>query len=302
LGLKDHSETGKRLDASDRDGKINLQNWPIYGMYMPDGIAAYQADGQTYYITANEGDARNEDERIGSISLDLNAFPDAATLQQDENLGRLKVSAIDGRTNGAYDQLQVYGTRSFSIWDASGTLVYDSGDAFGLITANNTPQLFNADDGDPAEFDKRSDDKGMEPEGVTCGVIGSRTYTFVGLERAGGGVMVYNVSDPLNPAFDQYIFTAGDVAPEGLAFIDAGDSPDNLRYLVVANEESANLSVYAITVPGDLNGDGVVDRQDVRIVMSFRGRPISDCPSCDINDDGRIGAQDARAVVLLFTD
>jgi hypothetical protein len=270
-------------------------------MYMPDGIASYQADGQTFYITANEGDARDEDERIGNLSLDPDAFPDAATLQLEENLGRLNASTIDGINNdGFHEQLQVYGTRSFSVWDANGNLVYDSGEDFGLITANITPQLFNANDGDPAEFDNRSDDKGMEPEGVTNAVIGDRTYTFVGLERAGGGVMVYNVSDPLAPAFDQYIFTEGDIAPEGLAFIDAADSPDNIRYLLVANEESANLSVYAITVPGDQNGDGLVDRQDVRIVMSFRGQPVSSCPTCDMNGDGQIGAQDARALALMF--
>jgi alkaline phosphatase len=304
LGLKDHLTAGNRLDASDSDGQINLQNWPVFGMPMPDGIASYQADGQTYYITANEGDARDEDERIGELNLDGTAFPDAAILQLDENLGRLKASNIDGKTNGAYERLQVFGTRSFSIWDADGNPVYDSGEDFGLITANVTPQLFNANDGDPAKFDERSDDKGMEPEGVTTGVIGNRTFSFVGLERAGGGVMVYNVSDPQNPTFEQYVFTEGDVAPEGLAFIDADDSPDGLWYLVVANEESANLSVYAITapLPGDQNGDGVVDRQDVSIVMSFRGQPVSACPTCDINEDGLIGAQDARATVLLFTD
>jgi hypothetical protein len=60
--------------------------------------------------------------------------------------------------------------------------------------------------------------------------------------------------------------------------------------------------VYAIAVPGDLNGDGIVDRQDVRIVMSFRGQPVSACPTCDINGDGKIGAQDFRGVVLLYTD
>jgi alkaline phosphatase len=302
LGLKDHSEAGKRLDASNRDGRINIQNWPVFGMFMPDGIASYRAGDMTYYITANEGDARDEDVRIRDLTLDPTAFEDIEELQKDENLGRLQASSIDGETGGVYSQLQVYGTRSFSIWDSTGTRVYDSGEDFGLITANVTPHLFNANDGDPAEFDNRSDDKGMEPEGVTNGLIGSRTYTFVGLERAAGGVMVYNVSDPSAPTYDQYVFTEGDVAPEGLAFIDSADSPDDSYYLVVANEDSTNLSVYAISVPGDQNGDGIVDRQDVRIVMQFRGQPASACPTCDINGDGIINARDARGVVLLFTE
>ncbi|MEM1239722.1 MAG: choice-of-anchor I family protein, partial [Cyanobacteria bacterium P01_H01_bin.26] len=90
LGLKDHSQAGNGLDASDRDGGINIDTEPVFGMYMPDSIASFEVDGQTYYITANEGDARDEDARISDLVLDPEAFPDAAELQQDENLGRLE--------------------------------------------------------------------------------------------------------------------------------------------------------------------------------------------------------------------
>ncbi len=38
LGFKDHSLPGDGFDASNRDGKINIQNWPVKGMYMPDAI------------------------------------------------------------------------------------------------------------------------------------------------------------------------------------------------------------------------------------------------------------------------
>ncbi len=39
---------------------INITTAPnVLGMYQPDAIAAYQAgDGQTYLVSANEGDAR----------------------------------------------------------------------------------------------------------------------------------------------------------------------------------------------------------------------------------------------------
>lgn len=34
LGYKDHSRAGSGLDASDRDNRINIQTWPVLGVYM----------------------------------------------------------------------------------------------------------------------------------------------------------------------------------------------------------------------------------------------------------------------------
>jgi hypothetical protein len=55
---------------------INIRSWPgLYGMYMPDAIAQYQANGKTYLVTANEGDAREwlRDEAKYFEGGDLNA-------------------------------------------------------------------------------------------------------------------------------------------------------------------------------------------------------------------------------------
>lgn len=260
LGFLQFGE-GNMLDPSDRDNGINLNNFPLYGLYQPDAIASFATNGQTYYITANEGDARDEDERIADLTLDPTAFPDAATLQQDDQLGRLQVSTIDGDIDGDgdFDQLFSYGGRSFSIWDEVGNLVFDSGDQIAKITAELAPDLFNADDGDPAEFDSRSDNKGAEPEAVTVGQVGNRTYAFIGLERAGGGVLVYDVTNPTAPEFLQYIRDDADIAPEGLTFISADDSPNGQSLLVVTNEESETVAVYEF-IPEvkifDIQGEG----------------------------------------------
>ncbi|BAZ85375.1 choice-of-anchor I family protein [Dolichospermum compactum] len=272
LGFKDHNLPGNGLDASDRDvngtssggGKINIQNWPIFGMYQPDAISSFLVGNKTYYITANEGDARirptangtfgnegslfNEEARVSSLALDPTAFPNATELKKPENLGRLTVTNKLGDTDGDgdFDQLYAYGARSFSIWDDQGKLVYDSGDQIEQILKQRTPTLFNANNGSATEFDTRSDNKGPEPESTVVGVIDGIPYGFVGLERAGGGVMVYNLSNPTAPQFVQYIRTEGDVSPEGLKFISAENSPNSRPMLAVSNEVSNTVSFYEI--------------------------------------------------------
>lgn len=259
LGAKDHSLPSNELDVSDRDGGINIVSQPVFGLYMPDAIATFIASDQTYYVTANEGDARDEDERVKDLVLDPTAFPNASVLQKDENLGRLTVSTIDGDIDGDgdFDQLYAYGARSFSIWDAStGTLVFDSGSDFERITAAALPDNFNSDNDENGSFDSRSDAKGPEPEGVALGEIGGRTYAFIGLERV-GGVMVYDITDPANASFVQYINTrnfggdaeagtAGDLGPEGLTFIAADDSSTGNPLLAVSNEVSGTTTLFKI--------------------------------------------------------
>ena len=259
LGYKDHNLPGNGLDASDRDGGINIRNAPVLGMYQPDAIASFTANGQTYLITANEGDARDyrgfsEEVRVSSLNLDPTAFPNAAALRNNAALGRLNVTSTLGDTNGDgdIDQLYAFGARSFSIRDAQGNLIYDSGDQIEQITASQVPTVFNSN-GTSDTFDTRSDNKGPEPEGVVTGTIAGRTYAFIGLERT-GGVMVYDVTNPTSPAFVQYITTPTDSAPEGLSFVAAENSPTGKPLLVVSNEESQTTTTYQIATQ-DGQGD-----------------------------------------------
>jgi 2',3'-cyclic-nucleotide 2'-phosphodiesterase / 3'-nucleotidase / 5'-nucleotidase len=277
LGYKDHNLPGNGIDASDRDvngtsgggGKINIQNYPVFGMYQPDAIASFASGGKTYYVTANEGDSRvrptatgiitgqsegsifTEEARVNTLNLDSTAFPNATTLKNNGNLGRLTVTNKLGDTDedGDFDNLYAFGTRSFSVWDDTGKLVFDSGDQLEQITAQQTPTFFNANDGLTTAFDTRSDNKGPEPEAVTIGYVSGKPYAFIGLERAGGGVMVYDLSDPTKPEFVQYIRTETDVSPEGLKFISAADSPNGKPLLAVSNEISNTATLYEIEAP-----------------------------------------------------
>jgi DNA-binding beta-propeller fold protein YncE len=239
LGTKDHNVTGNELDASDKDSKVELKTWKVKGMFLPDAIASFSVNGVHYLITANEGDSRDyeafgEEDRIEDVSLDASIFPDAATLQQESNLGRLKITNTLGDTDGDgdFDELYTFGTRSFSIWNgSSGALVVDEKNVEkNVISAQ--PNLY--DDG-------RSDDKGVEPEGVTIGIINNKPIAFIGLERA-DAVLVYDVSNPNSPQFLQ-IFKTGD-APEGILFISAGESPIGKSLLVVSSEDDGVVKIF----------------------------------------------------------
>jgi hypothetical protein len=258
------------FDASDRDGpnkggRIDIKPRPVLGMYLPDAIDSYRVRGRTYFVTANEGDTRadwpgfQEEARVKDLKLDPVAFPDPDPstskneLQNDEQLGRLKVTNTLGDANGdgRHEALYAFGGRSFSIWDSNGQLVFDSGSQLERITALALPAHFNAGHDDPA-FDSRSDDKGPEAEALAIGEINGHTYAFVGMERI-GGVAVYDISDPVAPVFLDYLNTrdfgtpeGGDLGPEGLQFIPAHDSPNRRPLLVVTSEISGTVSTFAL--------------------------------------------------------
>lgn len=252
LGIKDYTLPQNQLDPSDEDGGIRINNWPVKGMYQPDAIASFSVSGQTYLLTANEGDAREydtfeEEERVEDVTLDPAFFTVTETtfLQQEAHLGRLKITNANGRltATNTFTELYAFGGRSFSIWSADGDLVLDSGSQIAAVTAVASPSTFNSQ-GEPASFDSRSDDKGAEPEGVTKGVVNGRTYAFVGLERI-GGIIVYDVTDPTAPQFIQYQPPLNDdISPEGLLFIPAADSPNNQDLLVVTYEVSGSTTIF----------------------------------------------------------
>ncbi|WP_178985474.1 choice-of-anchor I family protein [Winogradskyella helgolandensis] len=261
LGLKDHALAGNTLDASDDTDFIFLANWPVKGMYMPDAMASYEVGGVTYLVTANEGDAREydtfeEEERVSDLTLDPTVFPNAEFLQLDSNLGRLTVTNANGDldNDGDFDEIHVLGSRSFSIWNtATGALVFDSGDDFERITANDPTygDLFNASNSNN-NFKNRSDNKGPEPEGVTVTEINGQVYAFITLERV-GGFMTYNVTDPNNPVFEKYINNrdlgedeGGDLGPEGIIYVTPEHSPNDTGLVIMANEVSSTLSFYAL--------------------------------------------------------
>ena len=284
LGAKDHSRPGAGLDGSDVDDEINIRPWPILAFYSPDIFEAYDVQGQTYLVTPNEGDPREssafvEDIQLRELPLEPLTFPNAAMLQQDQNLGRLRVSRVDGDVDGdgVFDRVYALGGRSFAIWTGEGELVFDSGDELERIIAEAVPDCFNCAGGN-IRFDERSDDRGPEPESLALGRVDGRDYAFIAPERI-GGVFVYDITDPRAPVFQQYVnlrdFTvdpsevcernrrasaacaaAGDLEPEGVLFIPAADSPIDVPLVVVTHELSTSATIYRVN---DANAPEQVD-------------------------------------------
>ncbi len=214
LGFKNYGTAGNEIDPSDRDSKIEfsaLYN-KVFGMYLPDAISQYTYNGIPYLFTANEGDSReyagfNEMRRVGSSShiLDPTAFPNAATLKTDAQLGRLNATTTLGDTDGDgdFDAIYSLGSRSFSVWNAvTGEQVYDSKNELD----RKALELQVYDDG-------RSDDKAVEPEAITIGRVGSKQIAIVGLERA-DAFAIYDITNPASPQFIK-MYKTGDVRHEG---------------------------------------------------------------------------------------
>lgn len=270
FGFKDHSLPGNAFDASDRDGPkgseaINIANWPVLGMYQPDSIVSFTVGGIPYVLTANEGDARDydgfsEEVRGDEITLDPAAFPDAATLQLDENLGRLNVTTAtgDNEPDGDFDEIYAYGARSFSVWNGlTGDLVWDSGSEMEDVTAAIGLPLFNDDDG-------RSDNKGPEPEGIDAGFIDTQRFAFIGLERV-DGFFAYDVTNPTSPELvDFFAAEATDEAPEGVLFIEAADTPTGTPWLLLTFEDSGTVGLY------ELRGNGLTSAAPIP-VLDWKG-------------------------------
>lgn len=304
LGAKDYATT--TLDASDRDPQgaptYTQKSYPgLFGLYMPDGIDAYEVDGTTYLVTANEGDGREwgsytDTARVKDLGKNglapICADSPLVDKPKDADLGRLNVATDMGLTedDSCYSELYTFGGRGFSIWTTDGTLVSDSGAEFEKITHDASAAFFNSNHSE-SNTEGRSDDKGPEPENLSLGTVNGRTYAFIGLERV-GGVMTYDITDPEAPAYAGYVnnrdfsvsveaalpeydaenaehrallSTAGDLGPEGVEFIPAASSPTGKPLVAVGNEVSGTTTLFAVKDPN------VVDI-DLLTVNDFHGR------------------------------
>ena len=208
------------VDVSDTDGGIKPTLGNAYrGLRMADAIAPFTLyptgnafRGADYFLTANEGDGR-----------DYSGYND------EQRRPRLKT--LKEQTSTPYT---AFGARSISLFDAnSGALLWDSGNTLQSLAI--AARVY--DDG-------RSDDKGVEPEGLVVGRFNGRTYAVVALERTTSSLLVvFDVSDPAAPSWVTQLVLSGSLSPEGLTFVDERRSSTGRAQLVVAHEVSNTVEI-----------------------------------------------------------
>lgn len=130
--------------------------------------------------------------------------------------GTTFVTANEGDEDG--------GSRGFSVFDTSGAVLFDSGNALEheAVRLGHYP-------------DNRSEQKGNEPEGADVGVFGSDRYAFIASER-GDVVFVYDVADPAAPLAVQSL--PAPTSPEGIKAI-----PSRGLLAVAGEEDDRNNSI-----------------------------------------------------------
>lgn len=173
----------------------------------------------------------------GSIT-DVPREPDAVGWVDDEHLA----TANEGDWKG--------GTRGWTVFDSSGTVVWDAGtDMEELATRYG---LHN---------ESRAGKKGPEIEGLAVATMNGTRYAFIASERS-NFVAVYNVTDPASPVFVQMLFSTN--GPEGILPI-----------------PSRNL----LAVSSETDDSGALVRSSVNLYELGGNTPLTEQPSIISADD-----------------
>lgn len=135
------------------------------------------------------------------------------------------ITVNEGDRNGS-------GTRDFSVFDTNGQNLFNAGNSLDQAVA-----------GIGHYPDRRSDERGNEPEGADVAIFGNERYLFVSSERS-SVIFVYNIADAQTPVLKQILPAA--TSPEGIKAL------PGRNLLAVASEEDvrgeyrAGITLYEI--------------------------------------------------------
>eukprot|EP01026_Neomeris_dumetosa_P047676 TRINITY_DN4100_c0_g1_i5.p1 TRINITY_DN4100_c0_g1~~TRINITY_DN4100_c0_g1_i5.p1 ORF type:complete len:517 (-),score=80.92 TRINITY_DN4100_c0_g1_i5:214-1764(-) len=123
------------------------------------------------------------------------------------------------------------------------------------------PREFDALVSGPTDgFDKRSDNKGPEPESVAVGMIGDKRILVVGNERT-STIFLFDITDPLDVSLEGSIYdgaiagnwwdqlvaeTVAPIDPEGLLFIGAENFPTKDSIVMISSALASSVHLYKV--------------------------------------------------------
>ena len=252
FGYKDWTKSELISNLSADTLSDRYADWPIKGMRQPGGIDFFTFNSIPLLITANTGAFREYPGFRGCVRLndstyvlDPHVFPNAQQVKEETLLGKLAVTTLNGDMDGDgdYDEIYTFGGRSFSIWDPiSGELVYDSGNELVLESSHITGQNYIEDFLDATG----------KPLATVVGEVNGKPYAFLSL--ANGGVLIYDLSDPLAPKLVQHHYPDFQNAIErdwfqNLLFIPAAESPTGFPLIIAISQESGTVMIYQVWTP-----------------------------------------------------
>ena len=272
LGTVDYSKVSVDLDDKD-DGFNPLEGQNAVGLRMPDGIGAWKSGKKIFFITANEGDAREYGDYVDEArnkDLGYSDVPDRLKLivAGDDPSEALVVNNDPDDSDPTNDfsfesgtraETPVsFGSRSLTLFDGlTGELLWDSWMTDTIKGIDYNTSLQNIAQFAGIYDDGRSDDKGVEPESVVIVKYQGRNYAVGSMERTtagdktgttpdpvtqGGLLVVYDVTNTNNVDFVTYQQVSR--SPEGLEIVQANQNPTGRMLLGVSSEFDSNSVEY----------------------------------------------------------
>ena len=166
---------------------INAKNEVAVSLQENNHIIVLSSDGTVINhfsageVTLEGVDTDEEGALVFATSITVPREPDSIVWIDNTHIATANEGDMDG------------GSRGWTIFSKSGDVIYESAMSFehAIISLGHYPE-------------KRSGNKGVEPESVTYGVYDNTHFVFVGAERS-SIVGVYDVTNPAAPVLRQML-------------------------------------------------------------------------------------------------
>ncbi len=211
---------------------INGRNQLAVTLQENNGVAIIdlQTNRITNVFSAGSAEVKGVDTKSDKIINPTDTLP--ATPREPDAIAWIDDNHVATANEGDWKG----GTRGWTVFDASGKIVWDAGNSVENLAIRHG--LHN---------NKRAKKKGVEIEGIATAKMNGTNYAFVGSERS-NFVAVYNVNDPANPQFVQMLFTTN--GPEGILPI-----PERNMLAVSSEVDEADNAVRSAVTLYRLGGE-----------------------------------------------